>query len=162
VTTLERRAADFFDRGGGWVLAQLVLLAAAGVVPVWFGGSAGSVGQASRVVGKILMGAGVAVFVLGAANLGKTLTPFPKPLEDGVFRRTGAYRLVRHPIYSGLALAALGFSIFHWSWPGVTVDVVLFLFLDRKASREEKWLLAKYPGYAGYRDQVHKLIPWIY
>lgn len=144
------------------MLVQLVLLAAAAATPIWLASPDTAVAPAIRLLGEMLMGIGGVLAVLGAAGLGRALTPFPKPLEQGGFRQGGAYRFVRHPIYAGLVAAALGWSLYHGSWPGLGVDGVLLFFLDRKASREEKWLLEKYPGYDDYRKSVRKLIPWIY
>jgi protein-S-isoprenylcysteine O-methyltransferase Ste14 len=40
--------------------------------------------------------------------------------------------------------------------------VALAVFLDVKSRREERWLSARYPEYAGYRTRVPKLIPFVY
>ncbi len=51
------------------------------------------------------------LFLAGVVSLGSSLTPFPKPSERSTLRGRGAYRLVRHPIYGGLLLVALGWSL---------------------------------------------------
>ena len=40
--------------------------------------------------------------------------------------------------------------------------ILLAAFLDVKASREERWLCAKFPDYESYRRRVRKLIPFVY
>lgn len=55
--------------------------------------------------------AGLAMFITGVVALGSSLTPFPKPSEHSTLRSGGAYRLVRHPIYGGVLLLALGWSV---------------------------------------------------
>lgn len=59
----------------------------------------------------------------------------------------GAYSLVRHPIYSGLILAAFGWALLRGSPLGLIYGVVLLVFFDLKARREERWLAAKFAAY---------------
>lgn len=105
-----------------------------------------------------------AVFLLarGITELGQSLTPLPYPRDDGELVQTGVYRVIRHPLYGGLILAALGWTILQVSLSHLAGTIALFLFFDAKASREENWLVEKYPDYAEYRQQVKKLIPWMY
>jgi protein-S-isoprenylcysteine O-methyltransferase Ste14 len=74
----------------------------------------------------------------------------------------GVYGIVRHPMYGGVTLAALGWSLFALSPLGVLLSMGLFAFFDRKAAQEEIWLAEKYPGYADYKQRVKKLIPFVY
>ena len=46
-----------------------------------------------------------------AWTCGENLTPFPEPLPGARLVESGAYRLVRHPIYGGLILGALGWGL---------------------------------------------------
>jgi protein-S-isoprenylcysteine O-methyltransferase Ste14 len=69
---------------------------------------------------------------------------------------------VRHPIYTGVIFAALGWSIVNWSWLAIVITVVLGVFFDRKAAHEEVMLKAKFPTYAAYKQRVKKLIPFVY
>jgi protein-S-isoprenylcysteine O-methyltransferase Ste14 len=94
--------------------------------------------------------------------LGSALTPFPRPLASGRLRQSGAYAWVRHPIYGGLVLASLGWSLSWLSLPGLLCSVVVFLFFDRKSAFEERLLRARFPEYAGYAQRVRKLLPRIY
>jgi protein-S-isoprenylcysteine O-methyltransferase Ste14 len=75
---------------------------------------------------------------------------------------TGPYGWVRHPIYSGLILAAFGWALIAQGWLTLLWAVVLLVFFDIKSRREERWLMARFPAYASYRKRVRKLIPLIY
>ncbi|MHB8347622.1 MAG: methyltransferase family protein [Acidiferrobacterales bacterium] len=150
-------------RDGWWVLAQLPLVALAYFLPVWFGAVAQTFLERSvRLVGIALVLVSVPIVLAAVVALGRHLTPFPRPTEHARLRDHGVYGLVRHPLYSGLILAAAGWSIGSLSWAGVAFAVFLGLFFDRKASYEEYWLGRKFVAYPDYRKRVRKLIPWIY
>ena len=106
---------------------------------------------------------GAAVTLAGVASLGKSLTPLPRPKRSGKLVSTGPYRFVRHPIYSGVILAALGWAAFRGRWLALVPAAALAPFFDAKASREERWLLELFPDYRDYRARVSsRLIPGLY
>jgi protein-S-isoprenylcysteine O-methyltransferase Ste14 len=86
----------------------------------------------------------------------------PRPKESAELVESGAYKIVRHPIYSGLILAAFGWGILNTNLVTILLALILFLFFDVKSRREEHWLCEKYAGYPNYQGRVHKLIPLIY
>jgi protein-S-isoprenylcysteine O-methyltransferase Ste14 len=113
--------------------------------------------------------AGGCLFILGGLlaaagflSLGANLSLLPRPPERGKLVAKGAYRLVRHPIYSGLFFAALGWGVWLRSWPTIGYALILFVVHDLKARREERWLREKFPGYEGYQKRVRRLIPFVY
>jgi protein-S-isoprenylcysteine O-methyltransferase Ste14 len=153
-------------RGEWYVVAQAFLFALVLFGPptlpgwaVWappFSWAATGVGAALAIAGGALAVAGL--FGLGQANL--TALPYPK--DEARLVETGPYAVVRHPIYSGLILGALGFGLLVQGWLTVGYALVLFAFFDVKSRREERWLVERFPEYAEYRTRVRKLIPWVY
>jgi len=89
------------------------------------------------------------------------MTPLPRPRQDGALVETGVYALVRHPIYGGLILAALGWAMVRASIVAVILAAALAAFFRLKSSREERWLEMRYPDYAAYRARTRRFIPWI-
>jgi protein-S-isoprenylcysteine O-methyltransferase Ste14 len=153
----------FRERGGWWVVAQAALLVVAIGLPLWakpaiIGGPLHPV----RLTGWALVAFGLILAVSAMWKLGPLMTPYPRPLKEGEFCTRGPYAWVRHPIYTGIVLAVLGWSVQWESGAGVLYSVVVFLFLDRKASYEESFLLQRYPAYADYRKRTRKFFPGIY
>jgi protein-S-isoprenylcysteine O-methyltransferase Ste14 len=114
------------------------------------------------IAGSGLLLLGIVVFVAGIFRLGSNLSPLPYPKEHAQFIEAGPYRFVRHPIYSGGAAIAFGWSLIVGSWFTLFYALILLVFLDRKATREERWLEERFPGYSGYKRRVRKLLPFIY
>ncbi len=150
-------------RGEGWVVAQLVLFAAIGL-----GGLVGDVSVNGGLVplalaaGVVLIAVGLLVVVWGAAALGSNLTPFPRPRGEATLVETGPYRFVRHPIYSGVVLAAVGWSIATAAPLALLPTALLALLFDAKSRREEGWLVEEIRGYAAYRARTRKFVPGVY
>ena len=103
---------------------------------------------------------GVAVLVVGLVNLGRSLTPLPSPVPHGELRTGGLYRLVRHPIYSGILALAVGVAIRSASWAVVASTLALTGWFMAKARWEERRLSARYPGYDAYAAHTPRFVPW--
>lgn len=148
-------------RGELWVVGQFVLLAAILLVPSRLAGLPvwpEALRWAGAALGIMLGLAGVGVAMAAARTLGASLTPFPRPRDGATLVQHGIYGLVRHPIYSGIVLGALGWSLLRASLPSLLLTLVLALFFDRKARREEAWLLEAYPGYRDYMARVRRRV----
>jgi len=149
-------------RGEGWVALQGVAIVAAGLAglagPAW----SGPARIASSAVGIGGIGAGVVLAVAAARVLGTALTPLPKPNAEARLVRTGPFRLVRHPIYGAVAIAAIGWGLATASPVALLVAVAILAFFDLKSRREEAWLVERFPEYPGYRAQTRRLLPWLY
>jgi len=157
-----RELPSLGPRGEGWVLIQgvlLVLVAAAcwSLGPDW----SGTIRLIGIALGVVLIVCGIVLFVRGIADLGGAMTPLPRPRDGAALVETGAYRLVRHPIYGGLILAAFGWAILQASIIAVVFAAVLAAFFRLKSAREEAWLEMRYPGYGGYRSRTPRFIPRI-
>ena len=146
--------------GVSWVLAQLVLFGVIFFAPV----VDDSVPPTLLAVplGLVVGGFGLGIALLAILQLGGSLSIFPRPVDGGSLVQNGVYALARHPIYTGVILSALGYSIVQWSWLALAVTLILGLFFDRKAAHEERMLGARYADYADYKARVKKLIPWVY
>lgn len=148
----------FFHRGGAWVLGQAVLLGSAILLAVFHRG--GRCHPTIMIAGVVLLSIGAGVALAGAVAIGRNLTPFPKPVEQATLVRHGVYRVIRHPLYTSVIAAALGWALVWGSWPAVVVAAILIPFFHAKARHEERWLRQKFPEYAAYEQQVPRFLPW--
>jgi protein-S-isoprenylcysteine O-methyltransferase Ste14 len=102
------------------------------------------------------------MLLAGLVRLGRGLTPLPYPRDGGELVQNGPFAFVRHPMYCGGIALALGWALCVRSWLTLGYVAILFVFLDLKSRREERWLTERFPEYAGYRRRVRKLVPFVY
>ena len=150
-------------RGEGWLILQLLLLALVALAglasPAAWSGPLVSI---TSLLGLGLMLGGAMLLGRGLMDLGRNLTSLPRPRDDAHLVESGVYSLVRHPIYGGLLLTALGWALVAASLLALLLVVGLGLFIDLKARREEAWLGERYGGYAAYMARTRRLLPWLY
>jgi len=151
---------------GEWLVAVQVLLIAlvllgprtgAGL-PAWPPAAA----RAARGAGLVLMAGGLALFLAGLAWLGPNLTPLPRPKVSGRLVQAGPYGWMRHPVYAGGIAIAFGWALWVAGWWTLLYALLLTVFLDFKAAREERWLREAFPEYRAYAARVRKFVPFIY
>ena len=130
----------------GWLLVgvQFVLLLLLVVTPWRVSLAELSTTNPLVWIGGALILAGMAVAVAGLTHLGSALSANPVPLPAAGLRTSGVYAVVRHPIYSGILLAAIGFTLAVGSWWQVLVTVVLTLFFTGKSRWEDAMLAEEY------------------
>jgi protein-S-isoprenylcysteine O-methyltransferase Ste14 len=144
-------------RGEVFVIVQFVLLGLIFWLP-----SFPAFAFAPSLIGTVLKYAGFALLVWAGLNLGRNLTPLPKPKRDAQLVTTGIFAWMRHPIYTALMLLTFGASFERGSLIALILSACLAVLLEFKSQREEAWLLEQFPDYATYRLRVKKFFPRIY
>jgi protein-S-isoprenylcysteine O-methyltransferase Ste14 len=77
--------------------------------------------------------------------------------------RTGPYRFVRHPIYTGILLMLLGTVIENGRLHGWVGFTVMFIGFWIKFKQEEQLMLQHFPDqYPAYWKEVKALVPWVF
>jgi protein-S-isoprenylcysteine O-methyltransferase Ste14 len=153
------------ERGEWYVVIQAFLLLLVIYVPrsvPWNCGWHMPESRLACITAAVFMLAGVLLASAGTLCLGRNLTPMPHPMDGAPLIQSGPYRLVRHPIYSGILFMALGWSVWLQSHVKLGCTLLLFIFFDLKSRREERLLAQIFPEYDGYRKRVSRLVPFIY
>ena len=114
--------------------------------------------------GLALAWSGIAIRYRAVVELGESFRTTVE-VEDGqTVVSTGPYKLIRHPSYTGLLLAAAGFGLAGYSWPGLIVCVLLPLSAMLQRIRVEESELVEVLGdpYQAYRRQTKRLVPGLW
>lgn len=115
-----------------------------------------------RLLAILLFVAGLGVFLSAILAMNAdTFTIMPEPRRTGELITHGIYRHVRHPMYLAVLLCAASACLAYdtpWKW-GLALALAIVLLL--KCRREENYLLARYPGYAEYRQKTHAIVPFL-
>ena len=127
------------------------------------GNAEGPAALVLALCGCLLAVAGAALVLRSRAELGTAWSFVPTTDQGTVLVTTGPYRLIRHPIYLGLLLLAMGEALAFSSWPAVAVvfSAIVPTFVWRACA--EEGLLADTFGerYAHYRKQTKMMIPYL-
>jgi protein-S-isoprenylcysteine O-methyltransferase Ste14 len=148
-------------RGAAWVAMQALFLGVLAVAaPMWRGAHAlqfwpTAIGAACGLIGGV-------VAWCGAKNLGRSLTPFPRPSAGAELIVSGIYAHIRHPLYASVAILAVGWTVLWQSLPAAAVTVALLVFLRAKAAHEEALLRNLFLTYADYARRVPRFFPRLF
>lgn len=114
-------------------------------------------------------GAGLLLFVLGLGfaiwarlHIGQNWgTPMTRK-EEPELVTSGPYRLVRHPIYSGILIAGIGTSV-SLDWSGLAVVALAGAYFVYSAVIEERYMTERFPdAYPAYKRSTRMLVPFIF
>ena len=104
--------------------------------------------------------AGLAFTAWARAMLGRNWSAVVAIRQDHRLIRTGPYKWVRHPIYSGLLLGMLGTAIYFGQLRGLVGVALGLAAFWMKARLEETFLIEQFgPEYVEYKKEVKALIP---
>ena len=121
----------------------------------------GAISDLIGIVGVAVIALGAVILVTSFVRLGRSLTANPVPKDDGVLVTSGLYGRVRHPIYFGLLVLALGVVLDAGWWPQIIIALMLYFLLNIKAQFEEDLLRKKYPEYKAYALKTPRFFPRI-
>lgn len=117
--------------------------------------------DAIKIGGLVITIVGITVVGIAFLQLNWRLSAFPTPKETSSLVTNGVYRLVRHPIYTGIIMAGLGYGLFTEDSLKLVISVILFILFEYKASYEEKLLENKFENYKTYKAKTWKILPFI-
>ena len=116
----------------------------------------------ARVVGVLICVAGLFITLWARRTLAGNWSSDVTFKQGHELIRTGPYRFVRHPIYTGLLVMGLGTAIeigLLRGWLALPLMAIAFWI---KLTQEERLLLRHFPDqYPAYKQQVKALVPFI-
>jgi protein-S-isoprenylcysteine O-methyltransferase Ste14 len=121
--------------------------------------------------GWMFASAGVVLFVAGLIlrwwaiiTLGRFFTVDVTIEKDHELVERGPFRMVRHPSYTGVLLAFLGFGLSLHNWAALLVIVLPIgaAFIHRMNVEEDALLRALGRRYAEYMKRTKRLVPFVY
>jgi len=119
-------------------------------------------GPVTHWIGAAVVAAGLAFAIWARVHLGKNWSGTVTLKSDHELIRSGPYRFVRHPIYSGGLLAMAGTVVARGELRGLLGVLIMFATMWWKLRREERWMGEAFGGeYAKYRSEVYALIPFV-
>lgn len=106
--------------------------------------------------------AGLALTCWSRACLGRYWSGVVALKQDHQLIRSGPYCIVRHPLYSGLILAAIGTALAEDVWHALLGIALITACFLRRAGKEDALLAAEFGAtFAEYRERTGQIIPGV-
>jgi protein-S-isoprenylcysteine O-methyltransferase len=113
-------------------------------------------------VGLALTAAGLGFAILARLWIGRNWSGTITIKEQHELIQGGPYRIVRHPIYTGLSLAYLGTAIVYGELRGLAGFALLLVGFSLKLRMEESFMLQQFGNtYLDYKRRVKALVPFV-
>jgi len=167
---VKQKSIFWSQRGYAVRLIVIVLLVAFAIWRAHGGETSNIVIQdAHAAAHPIMAGIGALCAVLGIGfaiwarvHLGRNWSSHPTQKEHHELVTSGPYRVVRHPIYTGMLLAIIGSGLasgWWWSIPFIFATVVFV----RRVYKEEQIMTNLFPDtYPAYKKRTWALIPYVW
>ena len=94
------------------------------------------------------------IILVSIKDLGRNLSPFPRPIKNSSLVTTGIYKFTRHPMYYSLIFISIGVFTIKLSIYYLFLTIILALIIKFKIALEEKYLINKFKNYLIYKNEV--------
>ena len=94
------------------------------------------------------------IMLVSIKDLGRNLSPFPRPIKNSKLITKGIYRFTRHPMYYSLIFISFGVFITKLSIYYLCLSIILVLIIKFKIALEEQYLKNKFKNYLLYKNEV--------
>jgi len=108
----------------------------------------------SYFVGFLIIIIAFIILLVAIKDLGRNLSPFPRPINNSNLVTKGIYRFTRHPMYYSLIFISFGVFITKLSIYYLFLSTSLSLIIKFKIALEEKYLNNKFKNYLLYKNEV--------
>ena len=108
----------------------------------------------SYLVGFLIIIIAFIILLVAIKDLGRNLSPFPRPIRNSNLVTTGIYRFTRHPMYYSLIFISFGVFITKLCIYYLFLSISLGLIIKFKIALEEQYLNNKFKNYLLYKNEV--------
>jgi len=108
----------------------------------------------SYFVGFVIILIAFIILFVAIKDLGRNISPFPRPINNSNLVTTGIYRFTRHPMYYSLIFISFGVFIIKLSIYYLFLSISLALIIKLKIALEEQYLSNKFNNYFNYKNEV--------
>ena len=108
----------------------------------------------SYFVGFLIIIIASIILLVAIKDLGRNLSPFPRPINNRNLVTKGIYRFTRHPMYYSLIFISFGVFINKLSIYYLFLSTSLGLIIKFKIALEEQYLKNKFKNYLLYKNEV--------
>jgi protein-S-isoprenylcysteine O-methyltransferase Ste14 len=140
------------------LLVLVILLSRVGA----FGGRETHSNPLRAGLGLLLFALGLGFAIWARLHIGRNWGMPMSQKDDPELVTGGPYRLVRHPIYSGILLAGVGTAVaLNWLW--LSAVVLAGIYFVYSAFAEERYLIELFPDtYPAYKQSSKMLVPFFF
>lgn len=126
----------------------------------WLNESAFSVTLAESWVGASLVAVGIAFVAWARLVLGRNWSSSSAVKHGHELIRSGPYRWVRHPIYTGLGIAVIGSALLHGEVRSLIAVAICGVGFWSRIRAEEHLLIQEFQAeYLAYREEAPAFVP---
>ena len=108
----------------------------------------------SSFMGFLIIIIAFIILLVAIKDLGRNLSPFPRPMKNSNLVTKGIYRFTRHPMYYSLIFISFGVFVTKLSIYYLFLSTSLILIIKFKIDLEEQYLKNKFKNYLFYKNEV--------
>ena len=108
----------------------------------------------SFFIGFLIIIIAFIIMLVAIKDLGRNLSPFPRPIKNSNLVTKGSYGFTRHPMYYSLIFISFGVFITKLSIYYLFLSISLALIIKFKIALEEQYLNNKFKNYLLYKKEV--------
>ena len=105
-------------------------------------------------ISNLLISLALIIIVFSAKDLGKSLSPMPRPKENSKLITSGIYRFFRHPMYYSLIIISFSFFLKSLTIYNLILIILLTFIISNKIKIEEEYLIKRFHNYTLYKNEV--------
>jgi protein-S-isoprenylcysteine O-methyltransferase Ste14 len=112
--------------------------------------------------GLCVLLSGILLRIAALLQLGGGFSTKVERSENQQLRTDGLYRILRHPLYCATLLQVAGSGLMLHSIVACVLLPLCITGVIVRICKEERFMVAEFPGYANYMKKTWRLVPWLY